>query len=319
MNILNNFSPENLAAIRKERRNNGSHVFLDLLKHFDDKLTTNEYMSLYYAHYLNEQCLSFCRKREQRSAALILEDILQIDKEQFPEFAWNGAMSAYNACLAYYDYVNEDYEQAANNLKSAMYHSRQQEAYMPYVHSLYELNLNLLRVYIKMKDEPKVVSKLTELLLSLFLDINETDELHENLANLTPAEKEDWIHYILNQVLAGFAKNDRAEAQKRLCIAVIGNILKHEAENTIKDDAWVALRTVYAYYTDDLVSFKTIVNARFDSIIAAPHFVLRIVFSGCLHALENQDVQSDPNYGNFVEALSYHGLKADGAALPIQV
>ncbi len=319
MNFLDNFnSLQALTPRGYTSGTGGSHVFLELLTHFRPSLSTEEHMALFYFHSLCEKSIAYWRNRDFNSASIPFKKVNEIDRTSFPENVKEGVETIYLACAAYGDYVENRYDEAAGKIEKAVLHSIKQKDTMPdFIKSMYEHNLNLLRIHIRTRDKEKIVSLFSDLLNSLFFSINDSITLTPAIATMDEDQRLGWLHYILNNVVYSVQRtfeNDDDTATA-IFLDTLNNVFTgkpqaHSYAEKIQD----SLKVIHKLLKREEDSYIQDLNEKFESITHSPNFVKKLILSSYIHwsELKGGDLSAHHNYSNFRKICANFGIDLPG-------
>jgi tetratricopeptide (TPR) repeat protein len=323
MNFLDNFSTPDVLPQRSytSGKGGGGHIYLELLSSFREELSRDEYMELYYFHCLCEKSINHWRNREFNSGLVTFNQALEIDRDRFPVVVHNGVETIFLACSAYLDYAEKRFELAEEKVKNAMKISLKQTERMPgFVKIMYEHALNLLRIYIRTKDFDKITAYLTLLLNSLFFDEIDTDVLCDKLAAQTEDERENWLHYILNNVIYSIQRTYKDDLEKgaEIYLKVLESVFQErDISHSYCKPVQVSLKLILAFMTDDEAAYIDLGCNHFDEIAESPNFVRKLILSNHIYWAQSHgdDITIHPNFENFKSIAGWYGLDVNADSL----
>lgn len=315
MSFLNNFSNPTSFKVRGES-NDSYHIFTRMLDFHKDDMKTSDYMGLYFFHNTNEKCLSFLRKKDLKTGVYFYNSLQEIDRTEFPLIVSSGVEATFFASEAYYDYVNQHYEPAISKLRKAIKYSVEQAKTMPqFTQSLYELNLNILRVYIKERKIELVIEKFSDLLASLLFSENQVTDFDASLNELPGLDRMSMANHILNNVifsiseLKAFTPDIQQEIYKNV-LAKASIQTKNTEIAELSALQW-DLQTIQHYFNKDNETFLARLNQGYSHFAKTPFYVRKMLLSQFLEIQKESlhEISLHQHFSNFEKILKDHNLE----------
>lgn len=286
-----------------------------MLAFFGDNITTSDYMNLYFFHNTNEKCLSFLRKKDLKTGTFFYQELSKIDRVEFPSCLQTGVEATYFASDAYFDYVDEKYEQAIVKLRMAIDYTVEQSLTMPeFAVTLYELNLNILRVHVKERDVELVINKFSQILNSIFFSENNSSDLSSLLNELSGKERKSMATHIINNVIFSISelRAFNPDVEKLIYKKVLKQVFVDAKQTNINELQWLYwdLQTIYFYLDGNTSMFLERLDQSFTSFGATPFYVRKMLLSQYLESQEvnREDILAHPYYQNFAQVLKEHNF-----------
>jgi tetratricopeptide (TPR) repeat protein len=317
MNFLDHFISASALNDTSEQ-SKSYHIFIELLAHFEKELSSSEYMELYYFYTLCEKCLTFSRRNEINSAHATFKTLSAIDRHAFSPGVVNAVDANYYSCLAYLEYVEKRYDSAIACMEEALkYTVVQKDKMAKFLPSIYELNVNILRVYIKTKNTEKTIEILSDLLGSVIYDINNSTYLNPGLNSLSHGDKKKWAHHIVNNSIHALWRKfgDESIEADAIYRAVFQNILHpaNQADTTL--NALIKVLSLNQQYLDGRKNvFNKLSEHDFDAIRNSPFYLKRMVLNNYLSYISKHDenIEEHANFTYFAGILTEFGLAYKG-------
>lgn len=317
MIFLDKFTSPEALTLKHEAPPESYHIFLRLFQKAKEQIGVTAYMDLYYFYTLCEKCLSFSRRREFKSTAVVFEQLKAIDRSTFPDTLKPGAEANYYACEAYIDYASGHYAAAAEKMNKAVSLSIEQSALdAAFLPSIYELQINLMRISFKIKDAERAIATAATILRSLFFNgVPAQSCFVPGLAAMDEAERKRWAHYLLDNFIYGLLVTLKAE--KDTAGALLRQLLERSLDQGNSQDVFLepiqeTLQMVLAGIRGDEALLGQLWVEQFDAIAHAPHFIKKIILQQFMDRAQSneQELFAHPNYDHFVKVLASFDIKA---------
>ncbi|WP_413667666.1 hypothetical protein ACEN9X_24715 [Mucilaginibacter sp. Mucisp86] len=314
MNFLDYFSSASALKDTTQQQLKSYHIFIELLTQFEKELSSSEYMELYYFYTLCEKCLTFSRRNEINSAYATFKTLSAINRSTFSPNVVNAVEANYYSCLAYLEYVEKRYESAINCMEEALkFTVIQKDKMAKFVPSIYELNVNILRVFIKTHDTEKTIELLSAVLNSVIYDINNNAYLDPSLSGLSHAEKTKWAHHIVNNSIHALWRKfgDESIEADAIYQSVLQNVFQPENQAKTTLNALVrVLNLNHQYFNGEKDIFNSLNESDFDAIRNSPFYLKRLVLNNYLNYTNGLDenIEEHTNFTHFAGILAEHGL-----------
>jgi hypothetical protein len=315
MEFLDNFINSDVLTYTPETaRKRSSHIFYDLVDYFKTDLTSGQYMNAYYFHFTVEKILSFSRNRQLKTAHLLYQKVLEMDKEFCPAIVDPGMRSFLLSCEGYLDYAQSDYDSALSKMNEAIERTLLQGDTMPrFIVSVYELQLNILRVHIKMQNTAAMAQLTTRLLNSLFFDENDLPQFSSEMSNLDEEERATWLGHILGNFIYSLNQNYVADPSeiRRILRRVLQAFFEAGVRQPDKNiHVYNALRILYAASQEDFTEFNVLLNRHFGSLKYCADNVKREILKNYLEMPEHlvPVLEEHANFDIFLSTIAPYNL-----------
>lgn len=328
MNFLDYLSSDE-ALIPRNHKNDkrGAHIFVEMLTYFKDSMAIDDYMNLFYMHSLCEKTISYWVNKDYNSGNITYGQVCNIDRSNFPEEVKDGAETIFMACTGYKHYTERVYDLAIEKINTAILHTIQQKKRMPeFSKALYEHNLNLIRIYIRTRDEENIVAYFSRILSSLFFNIQHPDSHAMELMDLDDAQRETWLHYVLNNVIFALQrtfKREEATADRIMKKTFDAVFNAATGEYSFQQPIQDSLTAILAFVNGDNNTYLDVICNHFDVVRDSPNFVKKQIITNHIKWAENtgETLTSHANYNVFATIASKFGidLKSDLTLLRVAV
>lgn len=191
---------------------NRHHIFEDIKAILKKNASPMEIISLIYSFDQYEKCL----RRLIQDPITLTEPYVKAATEEFDKMSDNVKESAsilYYPMVAYYHYVNSDFEKALQYIKTAISYGDRFLESNPVVRAEFymEQTINIFRIHVKSKDHEKSVEVATQLIDYITVDYSDIMPVPFNdIVQHNEALADSWRKYVyqiiskknLNQTLA---------------------------------------------------------------------------------------------------------------------
>lgn len=328
MNFLNHFSSGEALVPRNHKTDKGgAHIFVELLTYFKETMSIDDYMSLFYMHSLCEKTISYWRNKDYNSGNITYSQVCNINRTNFPDQVKEGVETIFMACSGYKQYADRNYDSAVDKINTAIAHTFKQKEKMPeFAKALYEHNLNLIRIYIRTKDQDRIVSYFSRLLASLFFNVQHPISHSNELMALTEEQRETWVHYVLNNTVFALQrtfKDDESTAETIMKKTFETTFNSATGEYSFLKPIQQSLRIILAYINGDDNGYQDLVCNQFEVIRESPNFVKKQIIVNHLKWAEihGETLSDHSNYNYFAEIAAKFGinLRPDVVSLKVAV
>jgi hypothetical protein len=316
MHFLDHFVTAEALTPQSGRRRKSYHVFLDLLAAHKEQLTTAAYMDLYYFHTLCEKCLAFARRRELHSTDIILTQLRAVDRLSSPDNVRHAVEANYLACTSYIEYVQGNYEEARQRMTSAIHHTREQGIHSrSFLSSLYELNMNLIRIAFKTRDRQTIISCMANLLRALFYDEVDTSNplLDPGVSDLNEEERINWLHYLTDNLTYGLLTSLRADRREAdaYWLEILSLAFPDERPASWMSEQQKAMMILQLHAAGDVFEADQRRREQFELIRESGYHIKRTIMEQYIEHARQQNIalEAHPNFDHFKTALAKYELK----------
>ncbi|MEO3404142.1 hypothetical protein AAFN85_09575 [Mucilaginibacter sp. CAU 1740] len=283
------------------------HIFHDLERAFEAKLSKNEILTMFYNFLKFEESLQCLKRREFHSGEYIINNIINLNADYNPAVR-AGMDSLFMAVVAYNSYVKGNHQQAIAELSGAIEKAEEQGKSFPMFYAcIQEQWLNKVRVYYKKKDFTTSLAESVSLIVhSLTGRYRSNPDVEQGYLLLSSDTRHMMQDHILNNILRYLSDipnesgNDFSLNQyKQQLVTGLAQQLIDEPEQGDNQQALSVLSELYNHKPE---AFITGVINNFNAVLNANNSVQHAIFSELEHLFMHfeTEVHTHQNYQAFL-------------------